>query len=110
MVLTQRAELQAFVDEHALENILWITGDVHMCFVGQVEQNPTTRGQSMWEVCVTSGNLNPLANQIPKDQFPWASENAHLPLLTFDPASNTVHVEFIATDGSVAHSQELSLG
>lgn len=108
--VTQRAELQAFVDEHAIDNVLWITGDVHMCFVGQVDRNPTTRGQAMWEVCVTSGNLNPLANRIPKDQFPWASEDAHLPLLTFDPESNTVRLEFIATDGSVAHSRELSLG
>lgn len=107
---TQRAELQAFVDEHELSNILWITGDVHMCFVGQVDPNPTTRGEGMWEVCVTSGNINPLANKIPEEQFPWRSEEAHLPLITFDPASDSVLVEFVATDGSIAHSRALNLG
>jgi phosphodiesterase/alkaline phosphatase D-like protein len=106
---TQRAELQSFVDEHEIDNILWITGDVHMCYVGQVESDPTTRGESMWEVCVTSGNINPFAQDLPPAQFPWRSEEAHLPLLTFDPVDNVVEVEFIAADGTIAHSRTLQL-
>lgn len=105
----QRAELQAFVNEHELSHILWVTGDVHMCFVGQVDKNPSTRGEAMWEVCVTSGNINPLANSLSEDQFPWRSENPHLPLITFDPASDSVRVDFIATDGTLAHSRVLDL-
>ena len=59
---------------------------------------------------VTSGNTNPLADQLPEAQFPWRSENAHLPLLTFDPEAGEVHVEFVATDGTVSHARTLSVG
>lgn len=108
--VTQRAQLQAFVDDNDLHNILWITGDVHMCYVGQVDADPTTAGESMWEVCVTSGNTNPLASSLGETQFPWRSADAHLPLLTFDPENDLVRVEFVATDGTVAHSRDLQLG
>lgn len=108
--VTQRAEIQAFVDEHEIRNVLWITGDVHMCYVGQVELDPTTRGESMWEVCVTSGNINPLAAELPQSQFPWRSQNAHLPLITFDPQEDRVRVEFVTTGGSIAHTRDLQLG
>ena len=108
--VTQRAELQAFVDEHDLRNILWITGDVHMCFVGQVDGDPTTRGESMWEVCVTSGNRNPLASDLPPTQFPWASDLPHVPIIEFDPENEVVRVEFVAMDGTVSESRELQLG
>lgn len=111
---TQRDALKAFVDEHALTGIVWVTGDVHMCYVGQIEGEPSTRADSMWEVCVTSGNTNPLANQLPEEQFPWRSSNPHVPRLTFepaaDPADDRVVVEFIDTAGQVAHRRELSLG
>lgn len=108
--VTQRQELQAFVDAHELRNILWITGDVHMCFVGQVELDPITPGESMWEVCVTSGNINGLATELPEGQFPWRSPDAHLPLITFDPRANLVHIEFVNKYGSVAYSTDLQLG
>lgn len=107
---TQRAEVQAFVDANDVRNVLWITGDVHMCYVGQVDSEPATYAEGMWEVCVTSGNTNPLASELPAAQFPWRSENAHLPLITFDPTNDQVVVEFIATDGSLAHRRELDLG
>ncbi|MCA9652139.1 MAG: alkaline phosphatase D family protein [Myxococcales bacterium] len=108
--VTQRAELQAFVDEHDLRGILWITGDVHMCYVGQVDADPTTAGESMWEVCVTSGNINPLASLLSTTQFPWRSQDPHVPLITFDPGNDVVLVELVDTDGRIAHSQELVLG
>lgn len=107
--VTQREALKAFVDEHELRNILWITGDVHMCYVGRIEREPSTPADGMWEVCVTSGNTNPLASSLPQDQFTWRSQDGHLPLITFDPEAERVHVEFIAEDGTVAHNQELDL-
>ena len=106
----QRDAVQAFVDDNAITNVVWVTGDVHMCYVGQVEGEPSSPGRAMWEVCVTSGNTNPLADQLPEAQFPWRSENAHLPLLTFDPEAGEVHVEFVATDGTVSHARTLSVG
>jgi alkaline phosphatase D len=107
--VTQREALKAFVDEHQLRNILWVTGDVHMCYVGQIESDPTSYAEGMWEVCVTSGNTNPLANSLSQQQFPWRSEYGHLPLITFDPNTERVRVEFVARDGSIAHTQELDL-
>ena len=108
--VTQRAELQAFVDAHELRDILWITGDVHMCWVGQVEGNPVTPGESMWEVCVTSGNINTLAEELPEDQFPWRSPAPHLPLITFDPEHDRVRVEFFNQFGSLVHTQDFLVG
>lgn len=107
--VTQREALKAFVDEHQLRNILWVTGDVHMCYVGRIERDPSTAADGMWEVCVTSGNTNPLASSLPEEQFTWRSQNGHLPLITFDPEAERVHVELIAEDGTVAHSQALDL-
>lgn len=99
--------------EGSLEPVT-ITGDVHMCYVGQVELDPATPGESMWEVCVTSGNSNPLANELPEAQFPWRSSEAHLPLITFDPGAGegagAVRVEFLTKSGNLAHSRELPLG
>lgn len=108
--VTQRAELQAFVDENDLRNILWVTGDVHMCFVGQVDGSPTTPGESMWEVCVTSGNTNPLASDVPPGQFPWASQYPHVPVIEFNPETDSVHVDFVALDGTISESRDLQLG
>ncbi|PRQ04256.1 Alkaline phosphatase D precursor [Enhygromyxa salina] len=106
---TQRAELQALVDAHDLRNILWLTGDVHMCYLGQVELEPLTPGESMWEICVTSGNTNPLADELPEAQFPWRSQLPHLPLITFDPQADLVRVEFVTRFGDVAYHRELQL-
>lgn len=108
--MTQRAELQAFVDEREISNVLWITGDVHMCYVGQVELEPATPGESMWEICVTSGNVNGLASELPEAQFPWRSLSPHVPLITFDPEADLVHVEFVDAYGNVSHSRDLLLG
>lgn len=108
--VTQRAELQAFVDAHELRDVLWITGDVHMCWVGQVELDPVTPGQSMWEICVTSGNTNALASELPESQFPWRSADVHLPLITFEPETMLVRVEFINRYGTLVHTHELQLG
>jgi phosphodiesterase/alkaline phosphatase D-like protein len=107
--VTQRDALKAFVDEHQLDNILWIAGDVHMCYVGQIESEPTSPAERMWEVCVTSGNTNPLANSLPEGQFAWASQQGHLPLITFDPMTERVQVRFIAGDDGVAYTRELNL-
>ena len=108
--VSQRASIQALVSEQALSNIVWVTGDVHMCYLGQVEGDPVDAGSSMWEVCVTSGNTNPLASELPEPQFAWKSQEAHLPLVTFDPENDRVRVEFIDTDGNLAFSRDLEFG
>ncbi len=81
-----------------------------MCFVGQVDGSPTTPGESMWEVCVTSGNTNPLASDVPPGQFPWASQYPHVPVIEFNPETDSVHVDFVALDGTISESRDLQLG
>ena len=56
---------------------------------------------------MTSGNTNPIADDLPADQFPWRSQLPHLPLLTFDPVATKVRVEFIDRFGAIAHAREL---
>ena len=64
----------------------------------------------MWEVCVTSGNTNPLASDLPVGQFPWASRDPHVPVIEFNPQTDSVHVDFVALDGTVSESRDLQLG
>ena len=104
-----RDAVMDFINDNGIENVLWVTGDIHMCFVGQVEDGVDTYAGRMWEICVTSGNTNPLAFTLPSSQFPWKSQDPHLPLITFDAQANEVEVTFVTTGGDIAHTQVLTL-
>ena len=102
----QRERVLGFIDEHALDNVWFISGDIHVGTIMRVEQAGPRR--KYLEICVgPAGNINPLtlvlepgqeANKkivFPPEQFLYAGGDFQSTTLTFDPKANTVRVVFI---------------
>ncbi len=89
--------------------VIFVTGDIHMCYLGRVTTGGDQPSDDTWEVCVTSGNINPLAGGLDTDQWSFVDPNPKLPVLTFDPDAGTVHVAFYHRDGSLTFEQTVVL-
>lgn len=102
----QREELLAHLDARNVENVVFISGDIHLGTVHSIEvAGPRRR---FLEVCAgPAANVNPLglvlepgneknrADFFPPAQFLYASGAFQATTLTFDPKANTVRVRFI---------------
>ncbi|MBL4687383.1 MAG: alkaline phosphatase D family protein [Nannocystaceae bacterium] len=91
----QRQEILDFVNDEDISNVYWVTGDIHTNYVSHVQPSPGPgAGDSMREICVTSGNTNPAAFLLGGSQFPYAAGDPRTLVMTFDPSNESVHVEF----------------
>lgn len=102
-----RARLTALLDELAASHVVFVTGDIHMNYLGRGSVTGDAVSDRAWEVCCTSGNASPLASSLSPDQFEFVDNAPHFPVLTFDPRAGTVHVAFYAADGSLAFERVL---
>ncbi len=100
--MAQRDRLTQLLDEQDLSHVIFVTGDIHMNYLGRGSVSGDAVSQRAWEVCCTSGNTNPLADSLSAEQFQFVAAAPHFPVLTFDPDAGTVHVAFYASDGSLA--------
>lgn len=98
----QRDRLAQLIDDMGANHVVFVTGDIHMNYLGRARLRGETVSEKVWEVCCTSGNTNPLASSLSDEQFLFVGNAPHLPVLTFDPTAETVHVAFYARDGSLA--------
>jgi alkaline phosphatase D len=102
----QREKVLAFLDEQALDNVWFLSGDIHVGTIMRVERTGPRR--KYVEICVgPAGNVNPLTLVLepgqeenrkivfPPDQFLYASGAFQATVLTFDPKANTVRVVFL---------------
>lgn len=87
--------------------VLFVTGDIHMNYLGRASLTGDAVSDRVWEVCCTSGNRNPLASSLSDEQFVFVDASPHLPVLTFDPDAGTINVAFYAADGSLAFERTL---
>jgi phosphodiesterase/alkaline phosphatase D-like protein len=101
-----RDRLVAAVDA-AAARVVFVTGDIHMNYLGRASITGEAPSDVAWEVCVTSGNVNPRAAGLSPDQFAFVNTAPHLPVLTFDPTADTVHVAFYGRDGALDFEQLL---
>lgn len=86
----QREKVLGFIDEHALDNVWFLSGDIHVGTIMRVEKVGPRR--KYFEICAgPAGNINPL---------------------TFDPKANTVRVMFIdpMQSDAVTCDQTLTFG
>lgn len=100
--LGDRDRVTGVIDELGMKNLIFVTGDIHMNYVGTLDEEPDSVAGELHEVCCTSGNTNPLTMFLSKKQFEFTAVTAHMPLLTFDPAAGTITVRFYSDDGELA--------
>jgi alkaline phosphatase D len=103
----QRSELLDFVVNEGIENVWFLSGDLHMGAVNRVA--PSGPYREIREIMVGPGasTPNPLVgavelapvlaeDTVPSEQFDYYSTEHAATLVTFDPLASTVHVRFIS--------------
>ena len=105
----QRQEIIDYIDNENIENVWWVAGDIHTTYVGDIDAEPGPSAASrMKEICVTSGNSNPVAGILDGTQFEYKTGDPRVPLLTFDPINNEVLVKILDDAGTVVYEETLS--
>lgn len=102
-----RKEILDWIDEHDIPNVYFISGDFHVGFVAYIAPNRSGRAGRTLDIAVgPSGNINPLGIGVengimrqelvfPSPQFLYYQGTPQATtVLRFDPASNSVRVEF----------------
>jgi phosphodiesterase/alkaline phosphatase D-like protein len=102
-----RDRLVAALDAPGAPRVIFVTGDIHMNYLGRASLSGEAVSDRTWEVCCTSGNANPLAGGMSDEQFEFVETDPQIPVLTFDPDANTVHVAFYGRDGTLTFERLL---
>lgn len=103
----QRDQLIQLLDDTEARHVVFVTGDIHMNYLGRASESGEAVSDRVWEVCCTSGNVSPFSSNLSEIQFPYVGDSPQLPVLTFDPDAGTVHVAFYGQDGSLSYEQTL---
>lgn len=94
----QRKQVLDLIDAHAIENVWFLSGDFHVCFVSRLAPTGDQLSQRTREIAVTSGNENPIPEfltQLDPPQFDYGVHKPRGVILTFDPEANSVQVRFL---------------
>ncbi|HEX6272878.1 MAG TPA: alkaline phosphatase D family protein [Polyangiaceae bacterium] len=115
----QREELLAFIDAMGIENVWFLSGDLHMGLVHRVDRSG--RDARHWEICSGPGGQSshdlPLfqpgaeerhARAFPPEQVAYASHELAYTTFEFDPAADSVRVRFVNVEGQTAFDRVLS--
>ncbi len=102
-----RARVTERLDALDRDGVIFVCGDIHTNYLGRVKISGDAPSERCWEVCCSSGNVNPLTLGFSPEQFAFLDVTPHFPVLTFDPAAGTVHVAFYGTDGSLTFEHTL---
>lgn len=104
----QRTEILSFIDERAIEGVLWIGGDFHFASVGRVSASGP--GSTQHEVLAGPGAQlgNPAALLCRPPQFDWASTTSNYTSFELLPARRTIRVVWHDGRGSVLRNAELA--
>jgi hypothetical protein len=106
-----RTELLAFLDDEAIEGVLFVSGDMHFGSVCRVSPDGEP-GSGHWEVMAGPGGsfINPMAYVPPNTgQYDAVVAEWNTTLLAFDPDSGTVRVTFLDDAGGTIEERLLQL-
>jgi len=107
----QRAELLGFIDVNQIDNVWFLSGDFHVCFVSRLEPSGETLSSRTREIACTSGNTNPLGDLLTAPQYEYGTSDPRAVILMFDPAANAVNVRFIdPATGNDEYNESLTQG
>lgn len=94
----QRDRLLGHIRDQGIDNVVFLSGDFHVCFAAKVETDGAGVLDRTWEIACTGGNTNPLGEGLARfypDQFAYGVDAARAVLVTFDPEDDSVVVRFI---------------
>lgn len=99
----QRTEILQFIEDAAVDGVLWVAGDVHYPQVGSVDPAGGI-AERQTEVLAGPGGsfLNVGADLFQGDaQYAWMAAEWNYARFTCDPIAGTILVEHVADDGSL---------
>jgi alkaline phosphatase D len=103
----QREEILRFIDDNAINGVLWISGDFHFASIGKVARSGV--GANQTEVLAgpgaQSGNVAGLS--LPREQFPWSSTTNNYTSFELIPSERRIRVYWHDGGGSVIHTAEV---
>ncbi len=99
----QRTDILSFIDDQAIEGVLWVSGDFHLAFISQVSTSGP--GATQREVLVGPGaqSANLLLETLQPPQFAFATGTNNYTTLKLDPTSRSVTVAYHDATGAVFH-------
>jgi alkaline phosphatase D len=116
--VAQREELLAFIDDRGIENVWFLSGDIHMGLVHRVDR--AGRDAKLWEICsgpggqsthdsalFSSGDAARYERAFPTEQVVYASPNVAYTTFEFDPEASSVRVRFVDVQGETAFDRVL---
>ena len=103
-----RARLTETLDALEARHVIFVSGDIHMNYLGRGSETGEAVSDLSWEVCCTSGNTNPVAKSLSEDQYDYVAGAPKMPVLTFDPEAGTIHIAFYGVDGSLSFEKTLT--
>ena len=103
----QREELLGHIRDAEIDDVWFISGDFHVCFISQVQPGSTGSLKKTMEIACTGGHTNTLGHLLPRDQFAYGTGDARATLIRLDPARREVTVRFYTPDGTLDHEQVL---
>jgi alkaline phosphatase D len=107
----QRQELLGFIDVNQIDNVWFLSGDFHVCFVSRLEPSGETLSSRTREIACTSGNSNLLGDFLTAPQYDYGTSEPRALILMFDPAANAVNVRFIdPVTGNDEYNESLTQG
>lgn len=93
----QRDEVLAFINQHQITNVWFLSGDFHVCFVSRLDTGSDLASRTR-EIAVTGGNENPIPEfltQLDPPRFDYGVHRARACVLVFDPEADAVNVRFL---------------
>jgi phosphodiesterase/alkaline phosphatase D-like protein len=98
---TSRNDIRDYINENAIDNVWFLGGDFHVCFVSRLE--PT--GEETWdrvrEIACSGGNTNPVPAGVlglGSAQFDYGITGPRGVILQIDPDANTLNVRMLNVD------------
>ena len=107
----QRDALLFELSAQGIDDVYFVAGDFHVCFVAKVQPDMGGAAGRTWEIACTSGNQNPLGDWLQDtapDQFTFGTSNPRAVLLDLDPMTKEVTVRFLNQNGDLDEEQVLS--